>query len=581
METEKYKQVDKVDVGFDGDDNVDVPANGGDYGYDLADDSDAYYQYPVQHPSDNSKVGLKRNRNMMSNAVSMHLTSYDKDGEEKQDKPYVITWNVEVASPFHRNWDQDYDICQATSIIECRDKEAAKELFDQLKKEITDKFEEDEACFENKPESMIEKIRLAAESGSDLHDVDKAAIHNNLIRLDIVKDEISPDAIRDEMTKILMSDNAKKGIMTAYETGITKKVMPEFDRLMECRQNSPYHYDNAGVHTLDAVENIEKDPNLRWAMLLHDMGKPDVKTVNKKGFDTFINHAERSGEIAEKIMDRLNFSEKDKKEISDLVREHDLTYSKQSKIDEFAAKHDADYMTKLAKVKDADAKAHNPEYYQGFADVNKEFMDKVAKAQQAQVDQEFADGSKAILDRIAKDLQAQPNPAAQELREKTMREIMREGLESPATTVISPKAQNSTFDINAFRDKISDAMDHKYPVDASPGGKGYIDAKSGKEKTTAPSLKISVDNNTAYHVVLYNDSKTGNMKAVVRDPDKKFMKPADIEKINDETLKKGLSTAIEIGKQEQKTVSKDKMMDMVSQSNMTVVSSPESNMELK
>lgn len=219
---------------------------------------------------------------------------------------------------------------------------------------------------------MMRAVRFESKFGFELDDSVKNAIKRNVSKLS----NVSSERIRDEFTKMLSSDNPKKGFVDAYETGITAMVLPEFDRMMECEQNVPSHYANVGIHSLDVVEYVRPEPNLRWAALLHDVGKPTVKGVNAKGYDSFYHHPEKSAEISGNILSRLKFSNADKKEIKSLVEMHDFISNKDSKIRYFAAKYGEDFVTKLGELKEADANAHVKGCSKEFIEGNRRFIEK-------------------------------------------------------------------------------------------------------------------------------------------------------------------------------------------------------------
>ena len=84
---------------------------------------------------------------------------------------------------------------------------------------------------------------------------------------------ISAERICAELLKLLLSDHPEE-LKTAWEAGITRVVLPEFDELMKTPQNNPHHCWNVGEHTLNSLCQVEADKVLRLTMLLHDMGKP-------------------------------------------------------------------------------------------------------------------------------------------------------------------------------------------------------------------------------------------------------------------------------------------------------------------
>ena len=74
---------------------------------------------------------------------------------------------------------------------------------------------------------------------------------------------------------------------TLYETGITAVMLPEFDAMMETKQNNPHHRYTVGEHTIVALQNIPQERVLRLTMLLHDVAKPVCKTEDEEGIHHF------------------------------------------------------------------------------------------------------------------------------------------------------------------------------------------------------------------------------------------------------------------------------------------------------
>lgn len=70
-------------------------------------------------------------------------------------------------------------------------------------------------------------------------------------------------------------------------------ILPEFDAMMECEQNTPYHMYNVGEHTIKVMENVSADKLMRWTALFHDVAKPLVKTTDANGRNHFKGHALR------------------------------------------------------------------------------------------------------------------------------------------------------------------------------------------------------------------------------------------------------------------------------------------------
>ena len=135
--------------------------------------------------------------------------------------------------------------------------------------------------------------------------------------------KISSERIRDELEKILLSDNPDI-LMKAYEAGITAVFLPEFDVCMETPQNTPHHCYNVGEHTIWSVARIRKDRILRLTMLLHDFGKPATRETDEKGIDHFRGHPEESYHISKVILRRLKYDNETIRKVTTLVRYHDV-----------------------------------------------------------------------------------------------------------------------------------------------------------------------------------------------------------------------------------------------------------------
>lgn len=133
---------------------------------------------------------------------------------------------------------------------------------------------------------------------------------------------ISAERIQAEMVKLLVSAHPER-IQDAYELGITKVILPEWDEMVGVEQNTPHHkYDVAG-HTLHALKNVKQDKILRLTMLFHDMGKPAMKTTDENGRDHFKGHALVSEEIARNVLRRWKFDNDTVKKVTRLVCYHD------------------------------------------------------------------------------------------------------------------------------------------------------------------------------------------------------------------------------------------------------------------
>lgn len=135
-------------------------------------------------------------------------------------------------------------------------------------------------------------------------------------------EKISAERIQTELVKLLVSPHPER-LQDAYELGITKVILPEWDAMEGVEQNTPHHKYDVAQHTLHALKNVKRDKVLRLTMLFHDMGKPYMRTTDEQGRDHFKGHALVSEEIARKVMRRLKFDNDTVKKVARLVCYHD------------------------------------------------------------------------------------------------------------------------------------------------------------------------------------------------------------------------------------------------------------------
>ena len=165
---------------------------------------------------------------------------------------------------------------------------------------------------------ILRAVRFAAQLGFSIDENTQKAI----TKLAPTLKNISAERIQVEVVKLLTSP--RPGFWRqVWELGITKVIMPEFDVMMETAQNTPYHMYNVGEHTIKVMENVRADRVLRLAALLHDVGKPMMRTTDTNGVDHFKRHSEASEQIARGILRRLKFDNDTTKKVIRLVRWHD------------------------------------------------------------------------------------------------------------------------------------------------------------------------------------------------------------------------------------------------------------------
>ncbi|MBU2545350.1 HD domain-containing protein [Patescibacteria group bacterium] len=139
---------------------------------------------------------------------------------------------------------------------------------------------------------------------------------------------ISKERIRDELLKIIMSDNASDGIEMLRELGLLKYIIPELEDGYKVAQSKHHTYDVYKHSILSlkyaAQKNFSRD--VRIASLLHDVGKPKSKRGSGESA-TFYGHEVVGARMSKQILGRLRFSKKEIEKITKLIRYHLFYYN--------------------------------------------------------------------------------------------------------------------------------------------------------------------------------------------------------------------------------------------------------------
>lgn len=182
---------------------------------------------------------------------------------------------------------------------------------------------------------------------------------------------VSIERIRHEIDRLLMSDHVHKALMETVE--VLTIVLPELLPMKDFDQRTPYHIYTVLEHTAWAVQHIPASRTLRWAMLLHDMGKPAAFFTDKTGRGHFYGHPRISLEIARGILERFGYSKAFREDVLLLVAHHDETVAATPKsVKRMIAKlnNKPELFRLLCEVKRADAKAQAPMCATRLGDIN-------------------------------------------------------------------------------------------------------------------------------------------------------------------------------------------------------------------
>jgi poly(A) polymerase len=175
-----------------------------------------------------------------------------------------------------------------------------------------------EARFAEDHLRMLRALRLAAELGFEIEPETFRAIRANATAIT----SVSPERIRDELTRLLVSPRRGDGLRTLEASGLLAAILPEVAAMIGVEQPPEFHPEgDVFVHTVLALERLrEPHPVLALGTLLHDVGKPPTQTQTDR--IRFHGHDEVGGALAEEICRRLRLPAAETARVTSLVREH-------------------------------------------------------------------------------------------------------------------------------------------------------------------------------------------------------------------------------------------------------------------
>ena len=192
-----------------------------------------------------------------------------------------------------------------------------------LKAKIIRAIGEPERRFTEDKLRMMRSVRFAARFGFEIEAETFRAIRRHVAEIH----QVSPERLRDELTKMLTEGAARQAFELLDETWLLQQVLPEIGAMKGVEQPPEYHPEgDVWIHTRMMLEGLLKDasPTLAWGVLLHDVGKPPTfQSVAETGDRIrFNNHVEVGVRMAEAICQRLRFSNEDTEQIVALVGNH-------------------------------------------------------------------------------------------------------------------------------------------------------------------------------------------------------------------------------------------------------------------
>jgi tRNA nucleotidyltransferase (CCA-adding enzyme) len=248
-------------------------------------------------------------------------------GYKDRRHPEKVEWGKTVEEDLSR---RDFTINAMALQLELRSKnqevriidpfDGQKDLENKLIRAVGDpslRFKEDAL-------RLMRAIRFATQIGFGIEEQTMRAIIDDAPLLA----EISKERVRDELMKILASDYPYEGIMLLKNTNLLEHIIPELLEGVGISQARPgrHHKDDVFTHNVLSLKYCPStDPIVRFATLIHDIGKSRVAGKDEQGFIIFYNHEVAGSRLAYEICERLRFSKKDRAKVSKLIRWHMFT----------------------------------------------------------------------------------------------------------------------------------------------------------------------------------------------------------------------------------------------------------------
>ena len=173
---------------------------------------------------------------------------------------------------------------------------------------------------------MLRALRFASVYGMVIEAETASAIHHNKERLK----GIAAERIQIELTKMLCGSGVAK-VLGEFADVIATPI-PEILSMLHFAQRNSHHDKDVWNHTIAVIDSIAPKPALRWAALLHDIGKSQCFSIGEDGIGHFFGHAEKSTTMAEEILNRMRFDNAGKERIVRLVRYHDMPITADRKL---------------------------------------------------------------------------------------------------------------------------------------------------------------------------------------------------------------------------------------------------------
>jgi len=258
----------------------------------------------------------------------VEVTTFRSESEYKDRRhPESVTWGQTIEQDLER---RDFTINAIALKLSIKNEQLVfdeESLIDphrgrqDLEKGIVRAVGDPKQRFKEDALRLIRAIRIATELNFKIDD----ATWKEIIADSKLITEVSSERVRTELLRILASEHPYEGVMMLNDSGLLQHILPELTEGIGISQVRPGRHHTTDVFTHNVLSlkfTPSTDPIVRFAALLHDVGKPKVAKKDAEGFVIFHNHEVAGAKIAREICERLKFSKKDREKIYTLIRWH-------------------------------------------------------------------------------------------------------------------------------------------------------------------------------------------------------------------------------------------------------------------
>ena len=299
-------------------------------------------------------TGLKHGTvTVLIDGQGYEVTTYRQDGEYTDNRhPDQVTFVTDLASDLSR---RDFTI----NAMAYNHKRGLVDLFggkEDIEKKIIRCVGSPEKRFSEDALRILRALRFASVLDFSIDQATSQAI----LDLKDSLDNISKERINVEFTKLLCGKRNVEIIRDYFD--VICVFIPEMKPMKGFDQKTRWHIYDVLEHTLNSLQYTNDDFIVKMTMLLHDIGKPHMFTMDERG-GHFFGHQAESGKMAREILNRLRYDKNTTSTIVKLICEHDNRFdSNPKKIKRMLNKLGLDDTRRLIVIQKADNLSQNPEF---------------------------------------------------------------------------------------------------------------------------------------------------------------------------------------------------------------------------